>query len=65
MCRSKHVLGACVALATMAGASGFAAQGESRKSALTIEQLIEIKHPSDRHGHRTTSILLLSGTART
>src|SRR5207253_2121246 len=47
MCRGKHVLGACVALAALAGASDFEAQGESRKPALTIEQLIEIKHPSD------------------
>lgn len=47
MRRSKHVLGACVVVAAVACASHLPAQTASRKSPLTIEQLIEIKHPSD------------------
>jgi dipeptidyl aminopeptidase/acylaminoacyl peptidase len=47
MCVRKHVLGASMAIAVLACAGDLQAQDPSRKSALTIEQLIEIKHPSD------------------
>ena len=52
MCMGKRVLGATISLtAALACASHLHAQSASRKSAaksaLTIEQLIEIKHPSD------------------
>src|SRR5690349_21706154 len=43
----KHVLGAAVVITVLGCASHLQAQSASRKSALTIEQLIEIKHPSD------------------
>ena len=48
MCLGKRVLGATIAIAAALGCAGYVlAQTASRKSALTIEQLIEIKHPSD------------------
>ena len=51
MCRGKYVLEASLVIVALAGVSHLQAQTASRKpavkSALTIEQLIEIKHPSD------------------
>ena len=43
----KYAAGVTIAAAALACASHLEAQSASRKSALTIEQLIEIKHPSD------------------
>ena len=47
MCMRKHVQRATLAITALACASHLQAQSPSRKSQLTIEQLIEIKHPSD------------------
>ena len=47
MCKWKQALGAMAAIAALAGAGGLRAQSGGRKPQLTIEQLIEIKHPSD------------------
>jgi dipeptidyl aminopeptidase/acylaminoacyl peptidase len=48
MCLGKCVLGATMAIAAAWGCAGYVlAQTASRKPALTIEQLIEIRHPSD------------------
>src|SRR5437899_5654632 len=48
MCVGKRVLRTTIAIAaTLGWASYLQAQSASRKSALTIEQLIDIKHPSD------------------
>jgi dipeptidyl aminopeptidase/acylaminoacyl peptidase len=48
MCARKRVLGAAIAItAALGSASHLQAQTSSRKSPLTIEQLIGIKHPSD------------------
>src|SRR2546425_1022585 len=47
MCMRKHVRRATLAITALAWASHLQAQSSSRKPALTIEQLIEIKHPSD------------------
>src|SRR5690349_5774970 len=51
MCRGKYVLEASLVIVALAGVSQLQAQTASRKpavkSALTIEHLIEIKHPSD------------------
>src|SRR5712671_5696166 len=48
MCVAKHILRATIGIAAALGcASYLQAQSSSRKSAPTIEQLIEIKHPSD------------------
>ncbi|HYL87039.1 MAG TPA: S9 family peptidase [Candidatus Angelobacter sp.] len=42
-----HVLGGAIAVAALACANNLHAQTVGRKSSLTIDQLIEIKHPSD------------------
>src|SRR2546425_12682002 len=47
MCMRKHVQRATLAITALACASHLQAQSPSRKSQLTIEQLIEIKHPSN------------------
>src|SRR5467141_3691935 len=47
MCIGKQVFASTVGIAALACASHLQAQSPSRKSTLTIEQLIEIKHPSD------------------
>jgi dipeptidyl aminopeptidase/acylaminoacyl peptidase len=47
MCLGKHVLGASLVIAAVGSSSHVLAETPGRKSALTIEQLIEIKHPSD------------------
>ena len=47
MCMRRRVLGATAVVTVLAGVSYAQAQTAGRKSALTIEQLIEIKHPSD------------------
>jgi len=47
MSRGKYVLWLAIPITAMVCASYAQAQTASRKSALTIEQLIEIKHPSD------------------
>jgi len=47
MCTKRRVLGATAVVTALAGVSYAQAQTASRKSQLSIEQLIEIKHPSD------------------
>src|SRR5260370_3614284 len=48
MCVAKQILRANIGIAAARGRESYLqAQSSSRKSALTIEQLIEIKHPSD------------------
>ena len=47
MCMRKRLLGANAVVTALAGVSYVQAQTESRKPRLSIEQLIEIKHPSD------------------
>jgi dipeptidyl aminopeptidase/acylaminoacyl peptidase len=47
MCTRRRVLGTAAVVTALAGVSYAQAQTASRKSRLSIEQLIEIKHPSD------------------
>jgi len=44
---AKHVFGGAIALTSLLCPNQLGAQSSARKSALTIEQLIEIKHPSN------------------